>query len=231
MSLQILSCTIASSTAWSKADTRTIHCKRRIYFSGWNKCTVVETLTFARILMLTGMKWSMFASSFTFLIRSRLHVSHHLICSLSFVRFPHTSMVLTCCARSKEVGSAERAERILLNMESLFSEGLSDVIANGRCYSAAITAWARSNSPDAVDRAFALVDRMEQNGRNGSPHGKPNAHCYNACIHAIAKSQLPGKARRCREVLLRMEEQFVNGFHESTPSYITYSTIINGGCD
>lgn len=160
---------------------------------------------------------------------SRFPSSH--ICSLSFVLFPHTSMVLTCCARSKEVGSAERAERILLNMENLYSEGLSDVIANGRCYSAAITAWARSNSPDAVDRAFALVDRMEQNGRNGSPHGKPNAHCYNACIHAIAKSQLPGKARRCREVLLRMEEQFGYGFYESTPSYITYSTIINGGCD
>jgi hypothetical protein len=140
-------------------------------------------------------------------------------------------MVLTCCARSKEAGSAERAERILLNMESLYSEGLSDVVANSRCYSAAITAWARSNSPDAVERAFALVDRMEQNGRNGSPHGKPNAHCYNACIHAIAKSQLPGKARRCREVLRRMEEQYRNGFHESTPSYITYSTIINGGCD
>jgi hypothetical protein len=136
-------------------------------------------------------------------------------------------MVLTCCARSKEKGSAERAERILLNMESLFSEGLSDVIANSRCYSAAITAWARSNSPDAVERTFALIDRMERNGREGSPHGKPNAHCYNACIHAIAKSQLPGKARRCQEVLNRMAEAVENGFHESAPSYITYSTIIN----
>jgi hypothetical protein len=140
-------------------------------------------------------------------------------------------MVLTCCARSKEMGSAERAERILLNMESLFSEGLSDVIANSRCYSAAITAWARSNSPDAVERAFALIDRMEQNGREGSPHGKPNAHCYNACIHAIAKSQLPGKAGMCRQVLAAMHAAVDNGFQESAPSYVTYSTIINGGSD
>lgn len=112
-------------------------------------------------------------------------------------------------------------------MEHLFSVGVSDVIANSRCYSAAITAWARSDSPDAVDRTFALIDRMERNGRDGSPHGKPNAHCYNACIHAIAKSQLPDKARRCREVLTRMTLAVDNGFHESAPSYITYSTIIN----
>ena len=61
-----------------------------------------------------------------------------------------SSMGLTCCARSEEPGSAERAERILLNMENLYAEGLSDAVANSRCYSAAITAWARSNSPIAV---------------------------------------------------------------------------------
>jgi len=139
------------------------------------------------------------------------------------------SMVLTCCARSKEPGAAERAERILVNMERLHAEGLSDVVANSRCYSAAITAWARSGSLDAVDRAIALVDRMERNGRDGasSPHGKPNAHCYNACIHAIAKSREAGKARRCREVLERMVAARDDGFHEAAPSLITYSTIIN----
>ncbi len=137
-------------------------------------------------------------------------------------------MVLTCCARSEEPGSAERAERILLNMESLHAEGLSDAVANSRCYSAVVTAWARSNSPIAIDRAFALIDRMEQNGKNGSPHGKPNAHCYNACIHAIAKSQHPRKAEKCKEVLTRMTAAVADGFRDSTPSSITYSTIING---
>ena len=141
-----------------------------------------------------------------------------------------SSMVLTCCARSKEPGSAERAERILFNMESLYAEGLSDAVANSRCYSAVITAWARSNSPIAIDRAFALIDRMEQNGKHGSPHGRPNAHCYNACIHAIAKSQHPRKAEKCNEVLTRMTAAVADGFYDSAPSSITYSTIINGEC-
>jgi len=137
------------------------------------------------------------------------------------------SMVMTCCARSKDPGSAERAERILMNMESLYAEGLSDAAANGRCYSAAISAWARSHSPNAVERTFALIDRMEKNGRDASPHGKPNAHCYNACIHAIAKSQKSGKAKKCRDVLQRMIAARDGGFRESAPSLITYSTIIN----
>jgi hypothetical protein len=140
-------------------------------------------------------------------------------------------MVLTCCARSEEPGSAERAERILLNMESLYAEGLSDAAANSRCYSAVITAWARSNDPNAVDRAFALIDRMEQNGKHTSPHGKPNTHCYNACIHSIAKSQHTRKAEKCKEVLQRMSTAVADGFHDATPSSITYSTIINGEYD
>lgn len=115
-----------------------------------------------------------------------------------------------------------------MNMETLYAEGLSDAVANSRCYSAAISAWARSESPNAVERAFALIDRMEQNGRDGTPHGKPNAHCYNACIHAIAKSHNPGKARQCREVLERMITAKDTGFYEAAPSLITYSTIING---
>lgn len=149
-------------------------------------------------------------------------------CANSFLLF---SMVLTCCARSAEPGTAERAERILLNMESLYAEGLSDAAANSRCYSAVITAWARSNDPNAVDRAFALIDRMEQNGKHTSPHGKPNTHCYNACIHAIAKSQHPRKAEKCKEVLQRMSTAVADGFHDATPSSITYSTIINGEYD
>jgi hypothetical protein len=115
-------------------------------------------------------------------------------------------------------------------MENLYAEGLSDAVANSRCYSAAITAWARSNSPIAVDRALALIDRMEQNGKHGSPHGKPNTHCYNAYIHAIAKSQHPHKAEKCKEVLQRMTAAVADGFYDSAPSSITYSTIINGEC-
>jgi len=137
-------------------------------------------------------------------------------------------MVLTLCARNNEPGAAERAERILMNIEKLHAEGLSDAVANSRCYSAAISAWARSSSSNAVERAFALIDRMEKNGRDNTPHGKPNSHCYNACIHAIAKSYQPGKERQCGEVLQRMIEAKDAGFHEAAPSLITYSTIING---
>lgn len=142
--------------------------------------------------------------------------------------YHYCSLVLTCCARSKERGAAERAAEILRNMETLHSSGHTSVVANSRCYSAVITAWARSGSPDAVQQSFALLDRMEQNVRDGNPHGKPNAHCYNACIHAIAKGSHQGKAGQCEDILQRMISARDAGFYESAPSLITYSTIING---
>lgn len=138
-------------------------------------------------------------------------------------------MVLAACAKSNDRGAAKTAERILLNMEDLYSKGISDAAANSRCYSAAISAWARSGDRNAVSHALALVDRMEENGKSGdSPHGKPNAHCYNSCIHAIAKSRKQGKAKLCSDILKRMEAARNDGYVEAAPTRVTYSTILNG---
>lgn len=219
MCLQILFCTIASSTVLSKVDAGITRRMQKKFFVEWSICIVLEIRTSNQMRMRTGKIQPM--------VYRILLLFDIISCVLLLLQ---TSMVLTCCARSEEPGSAERAERILLNMENLYAEGLSDAVANSRCYSAAITAWARSNSPIAVDRALALIDRMEQNGKNGSPHGKPNTHCYNAYIHAIAKSQHPHKAEKCKEVLQRMTAAVADGFYDSTPSSITYSTIINGEC-
>jgi hypothetical protein len=89
-------------------------------------------------------------------------------------------MVLTICARSNEPNAAITASNILDNMEYLYSQGHTEVVANSRCYSSVITAWARSGSPDAVKEALNLLDRMERNRRNGSPHGTPSTYCYNS---------------------------------------------------
>lgn len=140
----------------------------------------------------------------------------------------HLSMVLTLCARSKEPDAAIRASTILVDMEKLHAQGRNEVIANSRCYSAAITAWARSGSPDAVRQALDLLDRMEQNRQINSPHGAPNAHVYNSVIHAIAKSQELEKVKYCKDILQRMNRAKDAGDLDSAPTVITYSTIVNG---
>jgi len=120
------------------------------------------------------------------------------------------NLSLKSLAKSKERGSARRAEQLLFRVEKLFQDGYYSSQPDLVSYNTVMDAWARSGEADSAKRAEQLLQRMEEQYSNNHATIKPNTRSYNTVINAFAKSSLPGSAARAKELLEQMEEMYRN---------------------
>lgn len=118
------------------------------------------------------------------------------------------NLSLKSLAKSKERGSARRAEQLLFRVEKLYQDGYYSSQPDLVSYNTVMDAWARSGEADSAKRAEQLLQRIEEQHSSDRASIKPNTRSYNTVINAFAKSSLPGAAARAKELLEQMEEMY-----------------------
>jgi hypothetical protein len=162
--------------------------------------------------------------------------------------FPNTisyNTVISAYARSGEVGSERRAERILKRMDKLSQrqqegqrqgQGNNSNDSNNSCqpdiisYNTVINGWSRSKDPKAPIRAEAILNHMEKQYKNGLSNIQPDVVSYTSCIAAWARRKTnitPDMAHRAQSILDRMDEAYRNGNIKLKPTVLSYNTVCN----
>lgn len=145
--------------------------------------------------------------------------------------------VIHACARSGQVGSAQRAEDLLGRLQELHRQSVEEGVGKAESdslradtisFNSVIDAWARAEEYGSAERCESLLDSMERQCIAGNEHVKPDAKTFNSCINAWARTGGSGAGLRSEQLLDRME-----ALHEDTgdedvrPNMITYASVIN----
>ena len=133
------------------------------------------------------------------------------------------NIVLESWANSREEGSAERSEEILLQMERKYKEGNEDVKPNEGSYNAVIKAYVKNGGRlIAAPKVEALVNRMER-----SKTVSPNRRSYNLLLYCLANSSLENAASRAEDALHRMLKQFLETENQTKkPDINSYNQVL-----
>jgi len=152
--------------------------------------------------------------------------------------------VINAVARSGFPNCADRAYKLLVEMEELYHAGHDELIPNASTFGAIINAYANSGQEESSDQAAKLLQQMNSLYHLGHDDLKPNTFVYNSCINAFAKNGQNQKeaektseeimAKRinnicaAEQILQSMESQFEKtGDEYVKPDVISYSTVIN----
>lgn len=133
------------------------------------------------------------------------------------------NIVLESWANSREEGSAERSEEILMEMERMYQHGNRDVRPNEGSYNAVIKAYVKNGGRSiAAQKVAALVSRMER-----SKILSPTRRSYNLLLYCLANSLLEDAASRAEDVLHRMLEQYLETDSAMTkPDINSYNQVL-----
>jgi hypothetical protein len=136
------------------------------------------------------------------------------------------NILLQAWSQSKEKGSAERCEEIVIQMECMELKDHVDVTPNIDSYNSVIKAYVQNGSrQSAVLKAQAVIDRMLQSNSLA-----PNRRSYNLLLYAICNScsQQKDQGIRCEKVLRTMLEVYANGQGNVNvkPDINTYNQVI-----
>jgi len=137
------------------------------------------------------------------------------------------NMNLDSLAKSRERGSAERAEQLLLRIEKLYELGYYEEKPDVISYNAVLNAWARSRERNCAQRAETLLQKMEERYANGDEDMKPNVISFNCVLNAFANSRAKGSPARAEEMLHQMEELYLAGNKDVKPNRVSYHSVMN----
>ena len=137
------------------------------------------------------------------------------------------NMNLDSLAKSKERGSAERAEQLLVRIEKLYELGYYDERPDVVSYNAVLNAWARSREHDSAQRAEKLLQKMEELYACGDEELKPNVISFNCVLNAFANSKARGSPERAGEMLHQMNEMYLTGNQDVKPNRVSYHSVMN----
>ena len=114
------------------------------------------------------------------------------------------SIVLDCWAYAKSTAAAERAEKILREMQESNDPNLQP---NALSFNAVIKAWSLSRDPRALVKVMCLLKEMIDGLEN---HGKkqltPNANTFGSVLKVLAESSAPDKDKRAQIIVSLMEK-------------------------
>jgi pentatricopeptide repeat protein len=95
------------------------------------------------------------------------------------------SSVINCWAKSRQEGTADRAEAIYGEMEDRYKAGDETFKPNVISYSSVINAYAKTGK---AEKAEALLEEMYDAFVNGNESVKPNVRSFNTVLDAWSKS-------------------------------------------
>eukprot|EP00980_Cylindrotheca_fusiformis_P024957 scaffold12769_cov141-Cylindrotheca_fusiformis.AAC.17 len=133
------------------------------------------------------------------------------------------NIVLDSWANSREEGSAERAESILLEMDRMHQQGNMNVRPNEGSYNAVIKAYVKNGGRlIAPPKVESLVSRMER-----SDVVSPNRRSYNLLLYCLANSSLENAASRAEDALHRMLKLYLEtGSPTQKPDINSYNQVL-----
>jgi hypothetical protein len=151
--------------------------------------------------------------------------------SLGVITTKTYNILLDAWSQSREEGSAERAEQILSEMETLYLvSGDEDLRPNESSYNACIKAHVKngssnnnnrnSNGADSVNKAQAILDRM------AAANVTPNRRSYNLLLYALANSSFVDAAKRADSILCKMLAAYRQGDENVKPDINSYNQVI-----
>eukprot|EP00551_Chaetoceros_affinis_P007013 CAMPEP_0203684946 /NCGR_PEP_ID=MMETSP0090-20130426/48295_1 /ASSEMBLY_ACC=CAM_ASM_001088 /TAXON_ID=426623 /ORGANISM="Chaetoceros affinis, Strain CCMP159" /LENGTH=603 /DNA_ID=CAMNT_0050554129 /DNA_START=238 /DNA_END=2049 /DNA_ORIENTATION=+ len=149
----------------------------------------------------------------------------------------YTQAILSL-SKSKELGSAQRANEILYRMLEIYDSGEWGRHKPGvYAFNGVISAWANcaSSTLGNADRAEKILNLMEELYFDGDKpeydHLKPDSISYNTAIKAWATSKEDAAMFRAETLVERMEEKYNavgDDFLDVKPDSYTYNTMITG---
>ena len=119
------------------------------------------------------------------------------------------NIVLKAWSKSNDKNALERSERLLEEMQKLYSRGNTHVKPNYITFTTLFDIISNSNDFHAAKKVTSLLRSMEdmydQEGDNVDSGNddilKPNLYTYNAVLNVWAKSRLPGAAQHAQDML------------------------------
>lgn len=134
--------------------------------------------------------------------------------------------VMNILSKGRLVDSADRAEVMLNEMESLCESGRQQVKPSAVSYITCISAWARSNNREKVPRAQAILERMKEAYRCGDLDVKPTLLAYNALMNGCS-FPVGGVDERAHAVSVVMDTlRELRDSDHVHPDHITYATAL-----
>jgi hypothetical protein len=143
--------------------------------------------------------------------------------------------VISAYAKNSAIGSADKAEAVLNQLERLYFDKekpqYNFLRPDRVTYNSVVTAWSKSKEEAAVYNAENIVKRMENHYNSVGDKFldvQPDAYTYCSLITSWIKSGLGITSVERAEALLRtMIDKFYNGDEKFLPSQKVFSQIIH----
>ena len=115
------------------------------------------------------------------------------------------NVVLDSWSKSDADGAANKAEAILMSMETMSASGNKDVRPNRASYNNVIKAWVKAGDKhNAVNKTESILAHMTKLSETSSEYSTPNRRGYNLLLYALANSDLEDAGERAERILQHM---------------------------
>jgi pentatricopeptide repeat protein len=132
--------------------------------------------------------------------------------------------VLNGLSRSKEKGSAKKAEEILHHLFDLDAEGVPESKPDAFSFAAVLSAYQRTWNLAGIQRADDIVRKMEEWYERGILDKPPDVYHYTIVCAAWARVK---GAQRCIQILNHMMERHKAGYPAVKPNARTYNAVLD----
>jgi hypothetical protein len=129
------------------------------------------------------------------------------------------NILLTACAKAQD---PERAEEILLQLQTMADEGRVPEGPNANSYARVLASWAQLNSSMGAKHAESLLYEMESRAID-HPNLQPDRVCYDIVVNTLAKM---GDAEGAHALLGHMVHSYQAGNEAVKPDAVFCDTVL-----
>ena len=138
------------------------------------------------------------------------------------------NVVLDSWSKSDEDGAANKAEAILMSMETMYASGDKDVRPNRASFNNVIKACVKTGDKhNAVTKTESILAHMTKLSETNIDYSPPNRRGYNLLLYALASSDLDNAGERAEQILQRMiMEEAAEADSLARPDINSYNLVI-----
>lgn len=135
--------------------------------------------------------------------------------------------VLSTYQKCGDKSAAERADRLVRQMEELYEAGAIDAPPDVYHYTILCSTWAKSYHPLAPERCIQILSHMTERHSSGYPSVKPTVRTYNAVLDCLCRVD---QTDRAEELLYHMLRLFKLGDADAGPDCFSFNRVIRAYC-
>lgn len=135
------------------------------------------------------------------------------------------STVMMAWSKSRDHDAPDRAEKLLRQLENLYSEGNEKCKPDLYCFSLLMSCWTKSRDrrKEAPWRVESILRRLQAMAKNGDTSMTPDIACWNAAIVAWT-----GDGHRAEAIFNELIKTRLDDSNTAVgPNHITLSTVMN----